>query len=399
MNSSNSEAGDLDNSSTMLQLQSLWRTVRTTGAALASKRSNTPQSMINHVGLCKARKKRKRPANTRSSIAATNAKTSRMNSGSVKDACEVVTITSPMGASTPAAVESYCAHIQSPWTSPKSIERTSEDDTFCEKKVSDRISYNGASKDEMLSKSIEDGLHSNQNSTVQSTGPLDASTTMPYSSGPMGRYRSAKSLALFSISTSKKPQLYSESTVNYLNKWLDEHQVNPFPTNDEKLNMMAATGLSETQLDGWLCKARKKRKQMAHSTITVTEDKAAPTINQSCIPAYGTSLAKRYTAGANDTFKMAKNDKHDKFSLNKCAELSENPLANWVQCDNPSCLKWRKLPQHVIMDLLPEQFFCEDNIWTGITMSCNVPEDEWDTNDVTIKCDTNIVQVYHTGGK
>ena len=408
MNSSKSQVCDRDNSSTMMQLHLLWRTARTTGAASASKRSNaSSQSMINHDGLRKARKKRKRPVNTRSSIVATNAKTSRINSGNLQDAREVVPIIPTMEAATPPVENSSYAHnIQTPTirTSPRGIERKSEGNTFCEMSASDKIYHGSATKDEMMRKStdVDDGFHSNQSSTVESAGLHNASTITPPTSGFRGRYRDAKSLALFSISASNKSQQYSHSTVDYLNKWFDEHHANPFPTSDEKLNLMATTGLNKIQLDGWLRRARKKRNQMANSSIrstTVTNVKDAPTINQSCIPAHGTSLAKIQSAGTGGSFRPAKDDTNDMISSEKFAELSENPLANWVQCDNPSCLKWRKLPEHVRMDRLPEQFFCKDNIWTDIKMSCNVPEDEWDTMDVTVKCDTNIVQVYHTGGK
>ena len=64
-------------------------------------------------------------------------------------------------------------------------------------------------------------------------------------------------------------------------------------------------------------------------------------------------------------------------------------VANWVQCENPKCLKWRKLPWHVDVDLLPEKFFCKDNIWNPKSQSCEASEDEWDMDDAPIKFDTN----------
>ncbi|KAL7554514.1 hypothetical protein ACHAWF_017971 [Thalassiosira exigua] len=60
-------------------------------------------------------------------------------------------------------------------------------------------------------------------------------------------------------------------------------------------------------------------------------------------------------------------------------------VANWVQCENPECLKWRKLPWHVDVDLLPESFFCKDNIWNPKRKTCDAPEDEWDMEDAPIK--------------
>ena len=53
-------------------------------------------------------------------------------------------------------------------------------------------------------------------------------------------------------------------------------------------------------------------------------------------------------------------------------------VSNWVQCENPKCQKWRKVPWHVDVNMLPEQFFCKDNIWNPKSASCDAPEDVWD---------------------
>ena len=60
-------------------------------------------------------------------------------------------------------------------------------------------------------------------------------------------------------------------------------------------------------------------------------------------------------------------------------------VANWVQCENPDCLKWRKVPWHVDVDALPEKFYCSDNKWNPTANSCDSPEDEWDENDAQLK--------------
>lgn len=56
-------------------------------------------------------------------------------------------------------------------------------------------------------------------------------------------------------------------------------------------------------------------------------------------------------------------------------------IAKWVQCENEGCLKWRRLPFFVDLDVLPEQFFCKDNIWNPEAQTCDSPEDVWDDND------------------
>ena len=71
-------------------------------------------------------------------------------------------------------------------------------------------------------------------------------------------------------------------------------------------------------------------------------------------------------------------------------------VANWVQCEDPQCLKWRKLPWHVDVDLLPEKFYCKDNIWNPNRQSCDATEDDWDMDDAPIKFDSN--QNFEVGG-
>ena len=56
-------------------------------------------------------------------------------------------------------------------------------------------------------------------------------------------------------------------------------------------------------------------------------------------------------------------------------------VAKWVQCENESCLKWRRLPFFVDVDVLPEQFFCRDNVWNPEAQHCEAPEDVWDDCD------------------
>ena len=56
-------------------------------------------------------------------------------------------------------------------------------------------------------------------------------------------------------------------------------------------------------------------------------------------------------------------------------------VAKWVQCENEDCLKWRRLPFFVDVDVLPEQFFCKDNVWNPEAQTCDAPEDSWDECD------------------
>lgn len=66
-------------------------------------------------------------------------------------------------------------------------------------------------------------------------------------------------------------------------------------------------------------------------------------------------------------------------------------VSNWVQCENPSCQKWRKIPWHVDIDMLSEKFVCSDNMWNEVSASCDAPEDVWDEeNDACVEADGSV---------
>lgn len=65
-------------------------------------------------------------------------------------------------------------------------------------------------------------------------------------------------------------------------------------------------------------------------------------------------------------------------------------VSTWVQCESAECLKWRKIPWHVDIDLLPEKFYCKDNIWNPLANSCDAPEDEWDANDSLVDANGKV---------
>jgi len=65
-------------------------------------------------------------------------------------------------------------------------------------------------------------------------------------------------------------------------------------------------------------------------------------------------------------------------------------VSTWVQCENPECMKWRKIPWHVDSDLLPEKFFCTDNKWNPDANDCSAPEDDWDEADTLVGADGKV---------
>ena len=74
-------------------------------------------------------------------------------------------------------------------------------------------------------------------------------------------------------------------------------------------------------------------------------------------------------------------------------------VANWVQCENPNCMKWRKLPWHVDVDLLPEKFYCKDNKWNPGYDNCDAPEDDWDMADAPVKFNEIPLEEFKPGGE
>lgn len=65
-------------------------------------------------------------------------------------------------------------------------------------------------------------------------------------------------------------------------------------------------------------------------------------------------------------------------------------VCNWVQCESPDCMKWRKIPWHVDIDLLPEKFFCKDNKWNPDVARCEAPEEDWDEDDKLVGNDGKV---------
>ena len=55
----------------------------------------------------------------------------------------------------------------------------------------------------------------------------------------------------------------------------------------------------------------------------------------------------------------------------------QGPDQSWVQCDNPQCLKWRKLPDGTDLEKLPDKWYCQDSPYPHMR-SCDIPEEKED---------------------
>ena len=59
--------------------------------------------------------------------------------------------------------------------------------------------------------------------------------------------------------------------------------------------------------------------------------------------------------------------------------------SKWVQCEEPSCLKWRKIPASVKDADLPEVFKCSMNRWDSARSNCAVPEEVVVAGEETVR--------------
>ena len=57
----------------------------------------------------------------------------------------------------------------------------------------------------------------------------------------------------------RKRRKFAKETTDYLKAWLHVHIDHPYPSEDEKTQLCHATGLSRTQLSGWMVKVSDKK--------------------------------------------------------------------------------------------------------------------------------------------
>ena len=66
-------------------------------------------------------------------------------------------------------------------------------------------------------------------------------------------------------------------------------------------------------------------------------------------------------------------------SLQPVVEPTEE---NWIQCENPDCLKWRRVPTTVDVNKVKSPWVCKDNIWNPDVANCSIPEESYDKSTV-----------------
>lgn len=54
-------------------------------------------------------------------------------------------------------------------------------------------------------------------------------------------------------------------------------------------------------------------------------------------------------------------------------DITNASPSRWIQCQNPSCNKWRKLPESIEY---PVEFHCTGVTWSPNSIDCDTPQDE-----------------------
>jgi hypothetical protein len=77
-----------------------------------------------------------------------------------------------------------------------------------------------------------------------------------------------------------------ERTTAILNEWLKNHLTNPYPSTDDKLQLMNATGFTLIQLNNWFSNARRRKlknkgfsKSRGKKSTTQSTNFVRPTLN------------------------------------------------------------------------------------------------------------------------
>ncbi|RAH86994.1 hypothetical protein BO86DRAFT_384979 [Aspergillus japonicus CBS 114.51] len=58
---------------------------------------------------------------------------------------------------------------------------------------------------------------------------------------------------------------FPRETIRLLKEWLSQHQDHPYPSKEERRELLLQTGLTPTQLRNWLANTRRREKEKAHS--------------------------------------------------------------------------------------------------------------------------------------
>lgn len=67
-----------------------------------------------------------------------------------------------------------------------------------------------------------------------------------------------------------------KATVCILNQWLLEHIHNPYPTVQEKRDLLAKTGLTKLQISNWFINARRRKIFSGHNDVTISKKNSTP---------------------------------------------------------------------------------------------------------------------------
>eukprot|EP00956_Cyclotella_meneghiniana_P024179 scaffold48224_cov45-Cyclotella_meneghiniana.AAC.3 len=111
-----------------------------------------------------------------------------------------------------------------------------------------------------------------------------------------------------------------------LKRWYDEHESNPYPTKEEKADLMMTTRLTEMQINNWFASERLKKKKTRGDTTA-----GAVKLSKEAVE----KLKKWYDeheAHAHPT-------KKERAELALTTELTENQINTWFKCERRRRIK------------------------------------------------------------
>jgi hypothetical protein len=81
--------------------------------------------------------------------------------------------------------------------------------------------------------------------------------------------------------------------------------------------------------------------------------------------------------------KNSQEDNHDFENKQYDSILPPEQPSSWVQCESLGCRKWRRVPWHIDIEALPDEWFCNMNTWDESTASCDIAMDNYDADKET----------------
>ncbi|KAL7514854.1 hypothetical protein ACHAXN_012264 [Cyclotella atomus] len=115
-----------------------------------------------------------------------------------------------------------------------------------------------------------------------------------------------------------KKSAHPQCITQILNEWITANSFNPYPSQQEKIELMHSTGLSEKQLSDWFSKARKKMGLISKSQENVEESSCGLETDSTCGVARVSLSPETKVVGASESDEIRDEDVVDEKERNVC---------------------------------------------------------------------------------